>query len=153
MYEIIKNVITAGNYELKDILAKVDTLWVQGSLTDSQRTDLITLARDNADPTNSYAGLQRQVDTLYTNMGEMAATITALTDRVTVLEGGTVDPPITDEYPPYVQPIGMHDAYKIGDKITWNGQRYICVAPEGIAVVWDPDVMPGYWELVTEVVA
>lgn len=147
MYEIIKNVITAGNYELKDILTKIDTLWVQGSLTDSQHTDLITLARDNADPTNSYAGLQRQVDTLFTNMAEMAATITALTDRVTVLEGGEITPPVTEEYPPYVQPTGAHDAYNTGDKVTYNGQRYICRMD---GCVWDPDTYPEAWELVTE---
>lgn len=147
MYEIIRNVITAGNFELKDILTKIDTLWVQGSLTDSQHTDLITLARDNADPTNSYAGLQRQVDTLFTNMADMAATITALTDRVTVLEGGTVDPPVTEEYPPYVQPTGAHDAYNTGDKVTYNGQRYTCLMD---GCVWDPDTYPAAWELVTE---
>lgn len=147
MYEIIKNVIAAGSYELKDILTKIDTLWVQGSLTDSQHTDLITLARDNADPTNSYAGLQRQVDTLFANMAEMAATITALTDRVTVLEGGEITPPVTEEYPPYVQPTGAHDAYNTGDKVTYNGQRYICRMD---GCVWDPDTYPEAWELVTE---
>ena len=147
MYEIIRNVITAGNFELKDILTKIDTLWVQGSLTDSQHTDLITLARDNADPTNSYAGLQRQVDTLFANMAEMAATITALTDRVTVLEGGEITPPVTEEYPPYVQPTGAHDAYNTGDKVTYNGQRYICRMD---GCVWDPDTYPEAWELVTE---
>lgn len=33
MYEIVKNVINAKNYELTDMLTKIDTLWVQGSLT------------------------------------------------------------------------------------------------------------------------
>lgn len=28
---------------------KIDTLWVQGDLTNEQRTELIQLARDNAD--------------------------------------------------------------------------------------------------------
>lgn len=34
MYEIIKSVIQSGRYELTDMLTKIDTLWVQGSLTD-----------------------------------------------------------------------------------------------------------------------
>lgn len=145
MYEIVKNVITACSYELKDILSKIDTLWVQGSLTDSQHTELVTLARDNADPTNSYAGLQMQVDTLYTNMAEMAAQIKANADAIIVLQGGTVDQPFTEEYPPYVQPTGAHDAYNTGDKVTYNGQRYTCQMD---GCVWDPDTYPDAWQLV-----
>ena len=70
-----------------------------------------------------------------------------MTDRVTVLEGGTVDPPVTEEYPPYVQPTGAHDAYNTGDKVTYNGQRYICRMD---GCVWDPDTYPAAWERVEE---
>lgn len=45
MYDIIKNVITSGSYELTDILKKIDTIWLQGTLTEEQRTELIDLAR------------------------------------------------------------------------------------------------------------
>ena len=31
-----------------------------------------------------------------------------------------------EEYPEWVQPIGAHDAYNIGDKVTYNGNRYVC---------------------------
>ena len=51
------------NYELTDMLIKIDTLWVQGSLMEQQRTELISLARQNADPAASYAPLQDQIDT------------------------------------------------------------------------------------------
>lgn len=44
MYDIIKNVITSGSYELTDILKKIDTIWLQGTLTEEQRTELIDLA-------------------------------------------------------------------------------------------------------------
>lgn len=30
-----------------------------------------------------------------------------------------------DEWPTWVQPTGAHDAYSIGDKIAYNGKRYI----------------------------
>ena len=33
MYEIVKNVINSKTYELTDILTKIGTLWVQGSLS------------------------------------------------------------------------------------------------------------------------
>ena len=42
-----------------------------------------------------------------------------------------------DEYPEWVQPIGAHDAYNIGDKVTYNGQHYVCTSN---ANVYAPDV-------------
>nr|DAI35696.1 MAG TPA: ChiA1-BD-binding domain protein [Caudoviricetes sp.] len=48
-----------------------------------------------------------------------------------------------DEYPEWVQPTGAHDAYNIGDKVTYNGQRYVCTSD---ANVYAPDVYG--WELV-----
>ena len=135
MYEVTKNVIQSGNYELTDILNKIDTLWVQGSLTDNERTELIDLARVKADPSNSFAPLQAQID--------------ALAVRVAALEGKVepADPEApAEEYPTYVQPTGSHDAYHNGDKVTYKGKHYTCIAPEDVAVVWSPEVYPSYWE-------
>ena len=42
-----------------------------------------------------------------------------------------------DEYPEWVQPTGAHDAYSIGDKVTYNGQHYVCTSN---ANVYAPDV-------------
>lgn len=144
MYEIVKNVITSKSYELTNILTKIDTLWVQGSLTEVQRTELISLARQSADPAASYAPLQEQVNAL-------ANQLDALTARVSALEqsgetGGEEPEQPAEEWPEYVQPTGAHDAYHNGDKVTWNGQRYTCIAPDGTACVWDPDTYPAYWQ-------
>lgn len=139
MFEVIKNVIQTGSFELAGILVKIDTLWLQGSLTETERLELIDMARAKADPVHSFAPLQAQID--------------ALAVRVKALEeAGTADDseaPV-EGYPAYVAPTGAHDAYHYGDRVTYNGVRYICIAPEGVAVVWAPDVYPGYWELVTE---
>lgn len=146
MYDIIKNVITSGQYELADILKKIDTIWLQGALTEEQRTELIELARASADPENSYAPLQSQIDTLYTNMTEMGKTILSLADKITKLEGGSITPPETEEHPAWVQPTGAHDAYNTGDKMTYtDGKRYICQMDN---CVWGPDVYPAGWQLV-----
>ena len=48
-----------------------------------------------------------------------------------------------DEYPEWVQPTGAHDAYNIGDKVTYNGQHYVCTSN---ANVYAPDVYG--WELI-----
>lgn len=137
MYEIILSVVNSGNFELIDILHKIDTLWLQGDIDDDQRAELINAAREKADPSSSYAPLQEQVD-------KLADDLTALAARVTALEGGGTEH--ADEYPAYVQPTGAHDAYHNGDKVTYNGTKYICIAPDGVACVWNPDTYPAYWQ-------
>lgn len=139
MYEIILSVINTGNFELAGILHKIDTLWLQGDIDDDQRTELIDAAREKANPSSSYAPLQEQLD-------KLADDLTALAAHVTVLEGGETEP--VDEYPAYVQPTGAHDAYHNGDKVTYNGTKYICIAPDGVACVWNPDTYPAYWQAV-----
>ena len=142
MYAIIKSVINSGNFELVDILTKIDTIWVQGSVTDSQRTELIALARSKATPEATYAPLQEQVDAL-------AERLDALSARVAAIEAGVpAEPPAEpDEWPEYVQPTGAHDAYNTGDKVTYNGQHYICKMD---GCVWPPDAYPAAWELQEE---
>lgn len=49
-----------------------------------------------------------------------------------------------DEYPEWVQPTGAHDAYNKGDKVSYNGQHYICTAD---ANVYAPGVYG--WDLIT----
>ena len=47
-----------------------------------------------------------------------------------------------DEYPEWAQPTGAHDAYNIGDKVTYNGQHYVCTSNGN---VYAPDVYG--WQL------
>ena len=145
MYQIIKDVIESRRYELTDMLTKIDTIWVQGDITDEQRDELVELAQANAQPENSYAPLQEQIDAAFER-------ITALENRVTALESGESGQPAPDpeEWPEYVAPTGAHDAYYNGDKITYNGKHYICIAPDDTACVWPPDVYPRYWQEATE---
>lgn len=139
MYKILKTVIETKRYELMDMLGKLDTLWAQGSITDVQRLEPIELARKNAAPEATYAPLQEQIDTL-------AEKLDALITRVAALEGSG-EPVETEEWPEYMQPTGAHDAYNTGDKITYNGQHYIC---QMNGCVWTPDAYPAGWELQVE---
>lgn len=143
MYDVIKNVIESGRYELTDMLKKFDTIWLQGGITEEQKNELVQLARKNADPENSYAPLQNQIDTLYENMTEMGKTILDLVKRVGELENKPVEPELPEEYPEYVKPTGAHDAYNNGDKVTYKGKRYICKMD---GCVWSPEEYPDAWE-------
>ena len=42
-----------------------------------------------------------------------------------------------EEWPAWSQPIGAHDAYDVGDKVTHNGKHYVSTAS---ANVWEPGV-------------
>ena len=139
MYKVIKDVINGKAYELTDMLKKVKTLWLEGDISDAQKEELVELARENAKPENSYAPLQNQITTLFENYKELAQEI------LTLKNGGTLPEEETEEYPPYVQPTGAHDAYNIGDKITYNGKKYECQMD---GCVWNPDDYPQGWKLV-----
>lgn len=138
MYTIIEAVISSRNYELSDILKKIDTIWLQSEITDEERNSLIAKAQENADGEQSYLPLQEQIDKLF-------AITDSISDRVTILEGGEVA--IVEEYPEFVEPSGKHDAYNKGDKITYNGKKYECVKNN---VMWSPDVNPKCWKEVVE---
>lgn len=144
MYEIIKNVIETGNYELVDILKKINTVWIESNITDEQKQELDELARTNAKAENSYAPLQEQVNDLYSKYDELKQEIAELKgeDR----EEPTEPEPV-DEYPEYIQPTGAHDAYNIGMGCTFNGEKYICLIN---GCVWDPITYPAGWQKVTE---
>ena len=135
MFEVIKNVINSGNYELKEILYKINVMYVEGNITEEQKEELDNMARGNAKAENSYAPLQQQIDDL--------------AKRVAKLEGKEEpeDTEVIEEYPEYVQPTGGHDAYKIGDIVTYNGQKYECLIDN---CVWTPDVYPQGWKLIEE---
>lgn len=45
--------------------------------------------------------------------------------------------PSVEEYPEWVQPQGAHDAYSIGDKVTYNGRHWVSNVDGN---VWEPGV-------------
>ena len=152
MYEIIKNVINTGDYELKDFLEKINIMYIEGEITKEQKDELDNLARANANPENSYAPLQKQIDNLYLELNTLKSTVEANAQGMTALKeaveelGGTItapEIPVTEEYPEYKQPTGAHDSYKIGDKITFEEKKYKCVLDN---CVWSPAEYPSAWE-------
>lgn len=141
MYEEVMKVIEAGGYDLADLLRRIDVLYVGGRLTDEERESLVEEARERADPTAAYAPMEQRLEAL-------EAWRTEVERRLAALESGEQEPPEPepdDEYPPYKQPTGAHDAYHNGDKCSWNGGHYTCTAPDGVACVWDPGTYPTYW--------
>lgn len=153
MFDIIKNVIQSGRYELADILKKIDTTWIQGDVTDDEKDTLVELARTNATPDMGYMKLEERVQSLEGAMSEASRVIFILQEQVERLGAEPIDPPepSDDEYPDWHQPTGAHDAYYKDDKMTYtDGKKYICIAPDGYGVTYGPDMLPDMWQLVEE---
>lgn len=46
--QIIRNYISSGNYVLESVEGRINTLWVEGKLSDEERAELLSLAADHA---------------------------------------------------------------------------------------------------------
>ena len=121
MFEIIENVIKRRNYNLAGLLAKIDTIWVQGGLTDEEKTTLVQEAQANAELAGSVDILEK---------------IEELDARVRALEGAGGD---IAEYTPGTW-------YYSGDKVSFDGKNYVCIAPSGQVCTWSPAEYPAYWQ-------
>ena len=152
MFNIFKNVIETSDFDLRDILNKIEESYIKSSLSKEEQEELEEMARQHAKPENSYATVQTQIDNLAQQIKLLKETVeanakgtSALKDAVEKL-GGTVTTPTVqpeEEYPEYKQPTGAHDAYKIGDKITYYGKHYECIFN---GCVWTPDEYPQGWK-------
>ena len=147
MKELFLNVISNGDYSLRDILRKINLSYIKSELIDEEKVELEEMARNNAKAINDYAPIEERLE-------EAFRRIEKLESKVKALEGTETDEPVegeeevVEEYPEYVQPLGSHDAYKIGDKVTFNGKRYVSLIDGNN---WSPSVYPQGWEEVVEV--
>lgn len=140
MLETFQTIINAGGYDLADLTERIKTMYAMGELTEEEMKQLLEQAQTNAKPDDSYSPLNERVTAIETWQREVE-------DRLDKLESGSSTEPgepkePADEWPEYVQPTGAHDAYHVGDKITYNGKHYTCVLD---GCVWTPDTYPQGW--------
>lgn len=135
MKDVFMTVIKKGGYDLPTMLDRIDEYHIAGKLSDGDRDELQAAARGDAAP---ILDIEKEIQRLWSEIRELEAEIAKLK--------GEVDTDVPDDgIAEYAQPTGAHDAYFAGDFVTYNGVVYECVAPEGVACVWAPDVMPTYW--------
>ena len=134
VYAGFYELIGGRQYDLEDVLHRIDVMYAAGRLTDDERTALYALARENAKAEYDYAA---EIEAIWAAIRELRASVGESSGE-------------SDEWPAYQQPTGAHDAYYAGDKITYNGKRYICVMPENAACTYSPDVYPAGWQEVTD---
>lgn len=131
MQKIIEKVIESKNYELSDMLKKIDTLWVQGSIDEEAKKKLSDKARNNANTQNSL--------NIILKLEELDRRLKALEEANADAE---TEEPAETTYPEFV--VGKW--YYTGDRITFDGKSYECIAPENVPCVWSPLDYPAYWK-------
>ena len=125
MKTIFTSAIRKGGFDLNTMLQRIGEYHILGRLTDAERDELTALARETA---SAGAGM------------DVPAEIQRLWAAIRALQGSDGDVPL------FRQPTGAHDAYYAGDRVLFGGVTYACTAPEGVACVWSPEVMPDYWQ-------
>lgn len=85
-------------------------------------------------PANEAAALKEAYNGEYTVEDDGQPEEVTIEDRVTALEKA-VSP---GEYVP-------GKWYYKGDRISYNGEVYVCIAPDGVVCTWNPDEYPAYW--------
>lgn len=137
MKSIFDKVIARGGYDLNGILKRIDEYHIEGKLTDEERVHLIAAARGDATPDMD---VKAEIQMLWAAVRALQAEVA---DKNGEIEEGIDE----KDVPEFVTPTGAHDAYYNGSICRYNGQLYMCIAPDGVACVWSPDAMPGYWQV------
>lgn len=162
MYDIIKNVIESTCYELTDMLKKIDTIWIQGDITEEQKKELVIMAQTNADPAHSNAPLQKQIEELAKQQNTLRSEVAMLSATVqkikeTVESGGTVvpepEPQPQEEYPAWEPYNGFPPVkYQVGSKVSHNGKKWESMVANN---VWEPGafgVDSSIWKEIVQIV-
>lgn len=158
MYDTIVSVIESGHYELADMLAKIDILWIQGELDSKQKEYLVNRARENADPVNSYVDTLTQLASIFSRLHDLELAIAAINATIDNLaksikelgKPAEIEKPsetVDTSYPEWKQPTCANDCYNKGDTCTFEGKKYDCLID---GCVWNPKVYPAGWKLVKD---
>lgn len=135
---IFEQAIARGGFDLTAMLARIDEYHIEGKLDDDERDALYAEARAHAHP---QYDIDTEIEAIWAAIRALQAVIKALESGGSEPGSGETGP--ADEWPAFVQPTGAHDAYQVGDKITYNGVHYVCKLAN---CVWSPDAYPAGWE-------
>ena len=141
MFTTFQAIINAGGYDLADLSERIKTLYAMGELTEDEMTQLLDSAAANANQDAMLPDVSERVGALETR-------IAAVEERVGKLKTGDVEPgepeQPADEWPEWVRPTSKDTQYRKGDKVTFNGQHYVCVKNN---VSSSPDEDSKSWQL------
>lgn len=143
MYNHFRGEINRGGYDLTEMLDRLTVVYATGGLSAEQLEELRGIAGEKADPVDSLGPIEDRFDTVLQKLADLEARVAALESASTE----PVDPgeePATETYPEWTQPLGAHDAYKTGDRVTFEGKVYESTVDGN---VWAPDLY-GWKEII-----
>lgn len=135
MYEMIKTVIASRTYtDSNALIAKIQRLYIEGTLTESQYTELRTMLAEQ-NPVKTY-DVEGELDRVWVELRRIASIVDSMPEP-------SPEPEPSEDVPDWVQPTGAHDAYQKGDKVRYNGNVYESLIDGN---VWSPDAYPAGWQ-------
>ena len=135
MYEMIKTVIASRTYtDSNALIAKIQRLYIEGTLTETQYTELRTMLAEQ-NPVKAY-DVESELDRVWVELRRIASIVDSMPEP-------TPEPEPSEDVPDWVQPTGAHDAYQKGDKVRYNGNVYESLIDGN---VWSPDAYPAGWK-------
>lgn len=129
IYKILTDVLNSGNFDLGEKLESIQYYQVHGELTLEQMEELVSLAREKAQP---------QYDP-ESDISQLFDRLRALEERVDKLEGTEV----VEKYPEYED----DRWYFSGEGVTFEGTKYTCIAKK---TKFSPAEKPKDWQEVVE---
>lgn len=120
MHEIVKNVILSGSFKLDDMTKKINTLWVQGDLTEEQKNELFILMKEHLNP-------ETEMPEALEMCRALKEEVKILKERVTKLENGGIapEPPAGVEVPVWEPWDGISNRYQYGAVVAIDQKYYI----------------------------
>lgn len=139
MYELIKQVIETHTYKDSNaLIAKIQRLYIEGTLTEEQYLELRTLLYEST-PVKVYDA-EAEIDKLWKEVRRIAQIVDNIPEPEPTPE--PVDIPV------WKQPTGAHDAYQAGDRVhypTADDPVYESLIDGN---VWSPEAYPAGWKIV-----
>lgn len=129
MFNIIKGIIYAGGYKLKDIRHRIKKLYIMGDISEPELDELLSLASDGVSVDAERPASLTLIQTL-------AEEVNSLAERVLILEGGHTEN--ETEYPVWKVWDGISKDYSLGAIVSHNGELWKSVF-DG-QNVWEPGV-------------
>ena len=132
--EELSNTIQSGDYELEDILNKMDALFVYGRITDDEYKALSDMARANAKADASIPDLETRM--------------TALEERVAALEKASES---AKTWKAWTKPTSKDQFASYGDGYSYDvdgdgtDEHYLYIDKDGKGAAYRPMLYPASW--------
>lgn len=143
MFELLKNVISLGNYKLSDMLYKVKKLYIMGDLTEDELTELLAM-------TSKGVSTDAERPDVLNMLKSLADRVEAIEKRLNDSEpesGEDLDETVV--YEAWAPWDGMSNKYQYGAIVSHNGGLWRSIFNG--QNVWEPGAVgtSGLWEVYT----